>query len=111
MSPNRSPVHFIALITLLTVVAVAVLVTWRRGTPSHRPQGGECREVDGRREVFVKTFDAPDGKWAEVVDADETDAVQFWCVAGDIYLVYHADGKLTYADITEIRKIVRRGGE
>jgi hypothetical protein len=110
MSPHRSPARLIALLTLLAVLVVlAIDVANRRA--SRRPQGGDRREVDGRREVFVKTFDAPDGKWAEVVDADETAAVQFWCIKGDRYLVHHEDGKLTYADVTEIRKIVRRAGE
>jgi hypothetical protein len=110
MSPHRSPARLIALLTLLAVLAIlGTTVANRRA--SRRPFGGECREVDGRREVFVKTFDAPEGKWAEVVGADQIAAVQFWCVKGDRYLVYHVDGKLTYADVAEIRKLPRRAGE
>jgi hypothetical protein len=110
MWSGHHPYRLIALLTLVAVLVVlAIGVTNRR--VSRRPQGGDCREVDGRREVFVKTFDAPEGKWAEVVDADKTAVVMFWFITGDRYLVYHKDGKLTYADGREIQEIVRRAGE
>ena len=47
-------------------------------------------------QVFVKTFDCPEGKMVEVVPADDTPAVQWWWYEPDRHLVYHEDGKLTY---------------
>jgi hypothetical protein len=56
--------------------------------------------------VFVKTFDFPEGKWAEVVPSDDTPVVQWWWYEPDRHLVYHADGKLTYADTPTLREFL-----
>ena len=69
--------------------------------------------------VFVKTFDCPEGKWAEVVPSDDTPVVQWWWYTDDRHLIYHADGKLTYVDTATLRRIIpnhsprvpRAGGE
>jgi hypothetical protein len=56
--------------------------------------------------VFVKTFDCPEGKWAEVVPSDDTPVVQWWWYEQDRHLFYHADGKLTYADTPTLREFL-----
>jgi hypothetical protein len=58
-------------------------------------------------QVFVKTFDCPEGKMADVVPADDTPVVQWWWYEPDRHLVYHEDGKLTYVDTATLRQIVR----
>ena len=58
-------------------------------------------------QVFVKTFDCPEGKMAEVVPSDDTPVVQWWWYKQDRHLVYHADGKLTYVDTPTLREIAR----
>jgi hypothetical protein len=39
-----------------------------------KPVGGE----KSGNQVFVKTFDAPEGVWADVVEKDDTPMVQHW---------------------------------
>ena len=56
--------------------------------------------------VFVKTFDCPEGKMAEVVPSDDTPVVQWWWCPPDRHLVYHQDGKLTYVDTATLRQII-----
>ena len=41
-------------------------------------------------QVFVKTFDCPEGKMADVVPADDTPVVQWWWYEPDRHLVCHA---------------------
>jgi hypothetical protein len=45
MSPNHSPARLIALLTFLTVVAVAVNVTWRRDTHRRFNSAAETRDA------------------------------------------------------------------
>ena len=78
-------------------LGLAMVGTWQTWNYFHpRP---EC--------VFVKTFDCPEGKWADVVSSDDTPVVQWWWYEQDRHLVYHADGKLTYADTETLRRIIR----
>jgi hypothetical protein len=58
------------------------------------------------QQVFVKTFDCPEGKMVDVVPTDDTPVVQWWWCQPDRHLVYHQDGKLTYVDTATLRQII-----
>jgi hypothetical protein len=58
-------------------------------------------------QVFVKTFDCPQGRMVEVVPCDDTPVVQWWWYEQERHLVYHEDGKLTYVGTPTLRQIVR----
>lgn len=63
MLTGRSPVHLIALTTLLVVVAVAVNVTWRRGTPRRFNSATEARDaLLGKTAEEVRSLGEPDRK-------------------------------------------------
>ena len=100
----------VALPLLLSALAGGILgLAAGRRFPARPPDDDDLRVTDGGEEVFVKTPDAPQGRWVELVGSDDTPVVQFSHHRAGRFVLYHESGRATWGTREDVAALTRDG--